>query len=80
MAIRMKYERKFEKLEDKLYKVLCVDRRMNKIEIVYIYPQVVQPIVMKYEPVLVTDKDIKIIFSIVRLHSCLSCAKLYINM
>ena len=36
-SIRIKYEMKFKELEDKLYKVFHIDRKRNKIIIIYRY-------------------------------------------
>lgn len=72
---------KFGEMKDKSYKVFHVNRRMNKILVVYKSSQVVQPILLKFKHISIIDnKDIKIIFSIVSSHPCLSDAELYINM
>ena len=39
-AIRIKNGMKYEELKDKFYKIFRVDRRRNKIIIIYGYPQV----------------------------------------
>ena len=71
---------KFEKLEDKLYKIFYINRSANRIMITYRYPTIMQSTILKYELVPITDdEDIEIIFSIVSSHFCLSSAELYID-
>ena len=70
---------KFAKLEQKLYQVFRVDRSQNKITIIYRYPQVVQPLVIRYEVVLISDDDTEIIFAIINFYPCLSDTELYLN-
>lgn len=71
---------KSKKLEDKLYKIFCANKRMNKIIIVYKYPQVIQLKILKYEPVpIINDENIEITFSTVSSHLCLPGAQLYKN-
>ena len=79
-AIRIKSEIKFEELENKLCRVFPVDRSKNRLTIIYRYPQIVQLTLLKYEPISISeDKDMKIIFSMVSSHPCLSDAKLYLE-
>ena len=48
--------------------------------IIYKYLTIVQPIVLKYELVLIIeDEDVKIIFSTVSSHHCLSDVELYLD-
>ena len=71
---------KFEELKDKLCKVFHVDVSKNKLLIIYRYPTVVQPTIMKYELVPITDdEDMKIIFATVSSHLYISGAELYID-
>ena len=76
----MKYGMKFEELEDKLCKVFHVDKIKNKIMITYRYPTVVQPTVLQYEPIPVSDdENMEIIFATINSHPCLSGVELYID-
>ena len=48
--------------------------------IIYRYPQIVQPTILKYEPIPITDDEvIEKIYSTISSHQCLSSAKLYLN-
>ena len=69
-TVRIKSGTRFEESENKLYKLFRIDKSKNRLMVIYRYPQVVQPILLKYEPVSITeDEDIEVIFSmIVRIH------------
>ena len=70
----------FQELENKICRVLRIDKTRKKFLIIYRYPQVVQPTFVKYEPVPLTDdEDMEIMFSTIGSHPCISGAELYID-
>ena len=79
-TIRIKSEIKFEELENKLCRLFRIDKSKNRLTIIYRYPRVVQPTLLKYEHVPITeDEDIEVIFSTISSHPCLSGAELYLE-
>ena len=79
-VIRIKKGMKLEELENKICRVFHIDRTIEKILIIYRYPQVILPAFVKCEPVPLTDdEDMEIMFSTISSHSCISGVELYID-
>ena len=79
-AIRMKYGMTYEALMYKLHRIFHIDSSRNKLIITYRYPQVLDPTVVTYVPIPITDdEDMEMLLSTINSHPYRLAAELFID-